>query len=479
MARLRHKTLILIMSSFFKKYRFEILLFLFCFVLHLIVGIFFFLKYGSSILYRFNEDATEYLSMAESVALGEGFRSFGVVSAIRTPFYPLFLSLIYLFRLPLFAIVFFQNILFSFAVVFVYRIGREFFSDLTGKIASVLLVLEPNMFFVVNFGTTETVFIFLIVLFTYVFAKWYTSDKFDKKYLILSSVFLALATLTRPVALYLVAVIGFLMIIKWFFRRDKFVVYLKSFIIFVILFLLILSPWLLRQYLVFGKAKLSSIDTWMLYTRITPIAFADKIGVDYFTASEILMSQLPDKIPNFDTITAEHSFEYGAFMTSEAKQLLSEHWPAVARFYSMSLSCGLFSTGYDYMLEDLGLERKGGRISFTETLLKGDVRKFLGAFFKLDIFQLALINGALDWLIIYIFGLIAVIYSLKTKEKFLAMILILILAAYFVFFALGPQCHARYRLPAFPFLLLLGSFGFSIIYYNKRVWYNRIFRRGQ
>ena len=455
--------------DFSRVYREETIIFFVSLLVNLIVTLVLWRVWGADLFLFSNEDSHDYLSIAGHLARGEGFLMYGNLSAVRTPLYPLFLFLILLIKIPLWSVAVLQGLISSFSAVIIYKTGRLIFSPRVGILASGLFILEPNSLLAANTITTETIFIFFSVLFAYFFCLFYFSDR-SRKTLFLSAVFLGLAVLARPVALFLpLLVLLFLFLGRLSFGRNFKTVFFSS-LIFIFGFVLTIAPWSLRQYQVFGTSKLSNIDTFMLYAKVLPIVVSAERGVDYDSAGRFLLEvELPEKISGFDPRLMQDTFIYDDFLKKDALSRIKNNPLPVAKFYAYSLLPALFGGGYDYALSDFGLERFGSRPSFTSQLFSGDFRAFLKDFFKLDLFQLAVIAGALIWLFFYLALIFGLIKSRRAGLPREAIIFIVLLAAYFIFFALGPQGHARYRLPAYPFLFLLISYGLTLLFSGPRI----------
>lgn len=452
-------------KAWVRSHRTEIILFCVSFFIHLIVSVFLFAKFSDHVLFFENEDAYGYVGLAESIAGGQGFSRYGVPSAVRTPVYPLFLSL------PLFvgfsgfsftwSVLILQNIVASLAGVFLFYIGKILFSRRVGLIAGVIYVLEPYMLMTANLGTTETLFNFLVIAGVYAFVRFIYGN-YSWRPLVLSGIVFGLATLTRPVAQYIPLLFLCLFISLFFLKKIRLKQTFLFFGIWFISFFAILSPWLIRQYGEFGRVKLTNIDAVILYSRIAPIVVSETEHISYVEAIQKLNQTLRATDSEYNDEDVNNNFKHYDYMVDTTKMLIAEYPGVVAKYYALSLIPALTGTGYEYMLEEvLNLRRSRPRPNFTELLLRSDVRGYIGAVTQLDVFQLVLLGGAGLWVLAYILIFWSVSRRVVWHEHGIALLIILLFAGYFLFFSLGPQIHARYRMPTFPFLYLLIAFAYE------------------
>lgn len=458
---------------------------------HLLASIFLYDKFGERVLVFENADAGGYISLAKSIVAGDGFVRDGVYTAVRTPAYPLFLALIYSLPVPkVWTILLLQNLLASAAAVLVFKIGEILFSKRVGLIAGALYALEPYLLMTANLATTETFFNFIIAAFGYFFVRWYL-DKSEElspparggdgraegetrgggsaSALYISAALLGLATLARPAALFAPGVVLILLLIRWRYKKEQLAQVFKNAVIFGLIFLAVLSPWLIRQYLRFGTPRLTNIDSVMLYFRAAPLAVAAEEGIGYTDAIQVLWQRLQAKFPDAGPGDEYTDFRFYQYMVETTKELLARQRGLVFKTYTVSLIPALFGTGYEYMLTDIfGLERQAPRPSYSEVILQQGFGGLFRQFAQPDIFQAALLFSLVLWASAYwlIFNLL--IRRDSWRRYFLSLLFLLGFTGYFILITLGPAVHARYRLPTFPWLFILIAAGID---YLLKMWH--------
>ena len=468
-------------KHWFRKHRIEVIIFALAAVVHLATSIFLYAKFGERVLIFENADAGGYISLAKSIAGGDGFSRDGAPTAVRTPAYPLFLAGILALRLPfVWSVLVLQNLIVGVSVVLLYRIGKMLFSSRVGLIASIIYLAEPYMLMTANLATTETAFNFVIIVFGYFFVRWYICTKYENyentklRYLnfdfYVSAALLGLATLVRPAALYAPGVVLILLLIRWLYKKEKLTQVLKNAMVFGLIFGAVLSPWMIRQYARFGTPRITNIDSVMLYFRAAPLAVAEEEGIGYIDAIQVLWQRLQARFPGVGPGDEYTDFRFYQYMVDTTKELLARHRGLVFRSYTVSLIPAMFGTGYEYMLTDVfGLERQAPRVSYSEVILQQGLGALFRQFARLDIFQAALLLSLAIWAGAYILILNVLLRPSAWRAHLLAVFFLLGFASYFILITVGPAVHVRYRLPTFPWLFLLAAAGIDFLVKKRRI----------
>jgi 4-amino-4-deoxy-L-arabinose transferase-like glycosyltransferase len=189
----------------------------------------------------------------------------GHPSAFRTPVYPILLAVNYLFFGDNHIAIIVLQIVFSvLTALAVYLAARELVSDRAALFAGLgyaFLVSPLTYTFLVG---TETLFSFLLMYF-FLYCLKMIREPQRMRWTVLAGVTLGLAVLTRPIAVYLIAMpVGILIWRGWPISRRTMV---RSVIV-VGIFMFVMSPWLARNQMVFGYPGLSTItgtNLWFYY----------------------------------------------------------------------------------------------------------------------------------------------------------------------------------------------------------------------
>ncbi|MFH1573120.1 MAG: glycosyltransferase family 39 protein, partial [Acidobacteriota bacterium] len=192
----------------------------------------------------------------------------------RTPVYPLFLAALRSIGLSAALIVVVQIVLSLFAVLFAMQITERLFGNGTPPAwAGLLLAIDVPSISIASSLLTETLFTALFLLGALLAVEYFLRRR--PLQLVLGAVVLGLAVLCRPVAVFFPAV---LLVVHLAVSRARWRSRIGAAALYLAVFLLTLSPWVVRNYLIFGRPFLSTIgDVNMLEYRAAAV-YAEKHG---------------------------------------------------------------------------------------------------------------------------------------------------------------------------------------------------------
>ena len=211
--------------------------------------------------YRLRKDALLYVSVAEHL-LDDGVygEELGVPFALVPPAYPLFLAGIFaLAGRSLMAVRLAQVAVGVLAVWLTYLAGKYTFSDRVGLGAALIYAIYPPFVVYVAPYLTEALYIPLFALYLAFLVQSIREP--SVKYTALAGVGFGLAMLTKET---LIAFPLALPLIFWWARfslRQA----IRYVLIFVVVTLVVLSPWLVRNYATFGHAFYTSRTAYIQY----------------------------------------------------------------------------------------------------------------------------------------------------------------------------------------------------------------------
>ena len=139
----------------------------------------------------------------------------------------------------------------------------------------VFLALEPSSILYSVFLYSEIFFIFWLFVATWAFFVYLKNERL--KYFALSAFLLGLATLTRPTTEYLPFVV--VAVVLWSQRGHIFSRKVLTDVgVYGVVFLATISPWVYRNYVVFGVAGISPQTGVNLYTELLPTVYSIERG---------------------------------------------------------------------------------------------------------------------------------------------------------------------------------------------------------
>jgi len=197
-------------------------------------------------------DAIEYDGIARSLLEGKGYAYLGLLTARRAPLYPLFLAGMHLlFGENAMAVAVVQAIIDTVSCYLVYLIAMEVFeSSLTAVFSALLYSLYfPGVKFV-GAVLTETMTVFLLLVFVLTLLR--ALETSDWKLFLLSGMAVGLTSLCRPTTLLLPFFLILLLPIS-LKRKGRNVVLVRNLGVLIIGTVMMMSPWVVRNYHVFGS----------------------------------------------------------------------------------------------------------------------------------------------------------------------------------------------------------------------------------
>lgn len=177
-----------------------------------------------------------YHPIAKSLAEGTGFAENGQPTARVAPGYPFFISLIYRARGNFETVRFAQIFILGGTAVLAYLIARKLVPKKFAILAALNVAVWPYLLLYTQLILTEVLFTFSLVAATYSLAKFHAKP--TKKIALLSGLLLGLAALVRPVAMFLPL---WIIVMGW-----------KKWLIVLAVFILVLAPWTIRNYMQFN-----------------------------------------------------------------------------------------------------------------------------------------------------------------------------------------------------------------------------------
>jgi 4-amino-4-deoxy-L-arabinose transferase-like glycosyltransferase len=317
---------------------------------------------------------------------------------------------------------------------------------------AVLLALAPYQVLHSFIFFTETLFTSLLLVFLLLFLKFLKEP--STRLVVLSGLVLGLATLVKPTVQYVpILVIVFTL---WRFRnelRKKLFVQLGYFLL---VFLIILSPWVYRNYRTFHVVNLSAQVSFNLYVTLLPSVLA----IEHHSGFEEERAKLPP-------LTQNTYFDAGKIATT---QILSH---PVALVKLSLLSAFTFFT-HDGMLTFLGsagvtpsvyLHKPAILLAFSEPL---EFAKTIWGYMHTSMAMI--LFARLFWIVVtfcFGFGL----YQIFRRRIFSPQLLFAVtLVFYFMLTTMinGLTVNARFRMPVEPIIFTVACIGFIPIYQRAK-----------
>jgi len=409
-------------------------------------------------------DALGYHLLAQTLVKSHEFsyQEGGAPDCLRTPGYPLFIGFFYLlFGAKPWIPIFFQLFIDSASCVLLYEILLKFSAHRIALFSSLFYSFDPFLIFFSVTLLSEILFIFLLLVATFYFTKAIelNFNPPSKRAICIAGLFFGLATLVRPISLYLIIIIP---IFLCFFLRHNLRLFLTATFLFATVFSFTISPWILRNFLSYDAGFLSTSGAYnLLMLYVSPME-AEKRGL----SSRDAMEQLSHEVDSVIVRSGSHPSNLNAFQKSKHHTDLAIHYilnnPTLfLKHYFLGIVHSFASLGTKGFAEALNLPTEEGYFD-----IKGHKSLWVTVtqFLNHKTFSEKVIGATIFlYLLIEYFCLtIGIIVSWKLLNKRF-LLFCLMLAAYFILLA-GPFGNARFRLPALPFYLVFIAVGLDILY---------------
>lgn len=224
------------------------------FVLSIFFALIFFIYFPSSLINR--GDQFEYNTIANNI---NKHNAFSIETAppfnptlSREPLYPFFLSLIYRIFGESFSIVMMiQILIFAITIILIYKLIIFFTNSRIAFYSSIFIAICPPLANLSSMLMSETLFIFLLMAFAYIFAITIFHQR--KHLLVYCGILLGILSLCKSIMLYFFPfLLGSLLFLGY---RKKIVIQI---LLVSVPFILVVLPWLARNYYTFGTWKMTA-----------------------------------------------------------------------------------------------------------------------------------------------------------------------------------------------------------------------------
>ena len=379
----------------------------------------------------------------------------------RVPIYPLWLSLIYLifgsfkFAIPI------GIIIFAFTAPLTYLIAEELFNSRVALLSGLLVSFEPWAAFLTGTIMSEQLFMPIFMLSIYLFIK-YLKNQERHSHLYLSVGLLGVSTLIRPNVLYLFPL--FLLFISWKeFKRLNFINFFKTNILTIVIFGIVVFPWLLRNKIVLNTWQITSVQGFSLY-------------VDKFNALQVYLGKfksLDDGYVRAYKITSGFSVvskEASEILMKEAVEGIKKNLFEYIKLSVMSLPSFFTSSSYSSLGYYLGLKDFKIQSQTMDFIKNGNLGKVRDKIINASLGEKILLFSGIVWPSIATFFIIGMIISFRNRQfvKIGILFLFLIIFYFDVITTLMPEL-ARFRIQVQPFIFMFTSV--SLIYFFDKIKY--------
>jgi len=395
-------------------------------------------------------DGIGYHHLALSLLSKKSFEDF---DAFRTPGYPLFVALMYgISAGSVWFVLLIQIFLNLISVLLVYKIALTLFSRKIALLSAFLFAIDIHQALFAVTLLTDTFFVFLFLASVLYLCKSIKENDFSS--LCLSALFLGISTLVRPISFLfpLVAVIFILVLCRLTLKMR-----LVYALVFGLIFIIAISPWLIHNYAKYGEAKLSSISGYNLlfynvaYTEVYKTGKTIEQVTGEFNALAIKQG--------IDT-TDRYLFKNSTIYADIAHRYIKDNFILYCKRHLMGIVNMYAGIGIPHITAIFHLESKP--VIADQFAGPGIFTRIRNYFSSRTAAEILITYGlGLYLFIIYLFSLSGIFILVKRRERFVFLFILIIL----YFSALtGVVGSVRYRIPIMPFFDILCAVGLLPLY---------------
>lgn len=410
------------LRQLWQKERSAILIFCLVFGVRFIYTLLLQIKFGSQ-AFTANSDAEAFTVVARNLLEHGAFSQMTtppwLPDGLRTPLFPFLIAIFAWVGIPVFGLIFLQNILAGAAGVLLFKLGIIIFNNQrVGILAAGLYAFEPAAVFWNSLVMSDNIFAFLLVLALYLFAQkrwfWFAFA-------------MALATLQRPIGLYF-----FPLFLAFFIFHYRAHFSFKKFIAVLFIFGLVIAPWAVRNKIVFNTFELASAGWWNLHVFTS----------GNFARQQDIALPWPEVPAAYASDTAAMAWFYDfrnlPFYKNVFWDMVKRYPSAYAKFHLKSMADSITNHDYEYLLDYvIGVKLPG----------------LLSA----PLVALLLFFGNAIWLVFYALAIFGVLS--RPARPWKIFFIVFILWNNFLLGYAGVNWGGRYNLPVAPMVFLLASVG--------------------
>lgn len=374
---------------------------------------------------------------------------------LRMPLYPLFLFAIRSITDQIILIILFQSIVGFLNIYLIYKISL-YFDKKISYLVICLSLFNVNIINASTFILTEAIHLTFFLYFLLFFIKYiFTENIILKKNLnniIFSAIFLALATLTRPITIYYLAILPLI-----FFKNDFFFKKVFSIILFILIYTMAVSPWNFRNLNYFGEYKLSSSVADNLNGYYLPYILANDLDISLIDAKKKIYNDVDLK--KIDSIDENKKKDFFFKKIKEVKFIsIVKTW--IEGGIKFMFTPAIVETFYNLNID---------KTSYSNLKFHSFIKRAEFFIFKNE-------NKMFSYLMIVSisFGLIVKLimcnYFIRTikKNTFINALLLSILLLNLVI--VGPLGSARYRLVMEPILIIYAALAIKLLHKKIKIF---------
>lgn len=244
----------------------------------------------------------------------------------------------------------FQALLQALSMYLIFLIGRKVFNSKAAVLACFLDSLYIAEYYTTTVILTETLFKFFLLLLVYI--SLYAIEKNEIVYYIIGGVIWGIACLVRPT----IAAFPIVILIMWIIKKYSFKNMVKFTIVTVVMFSIVMSPWWIRNYLVFHRYIPLTLSTGNPFLQGTYINYDQSVDYTPYecgeTEIETNQNEINTGLYRLKTYAAKDPLKYAYWYTISKScslwdgpfywnEIFGVNWAAAVTFHYLVLVLGM------------------------------------------------------------------------------------------------------------------------------------------
>jgi 4-amino-4-deoxy-L-arabinose transferase-like glycosyltransferase len=382
------------------------------------------------------------------------------------PGYPVFITISYtLFGKNPIAVIIIQIIIAALTGFLTFLLAREFTeSRKIALLAGILFGLSPNLAFHSTKLISESLFTSLLLLSLYSLIraiKNQTKNSFIG--LLLAGFCFGLATYVRTISIYFPILI-FIILIIW---QKKTKLSLTAIFGFIIIYLITLSPWIIRNSIVFKKPIFATTAEVNIFLYNAPTVIASEQGISLVEARDTIWSQVQRIFANNPNLDSTNGVIQAQIGSAVGLKYIFRYPLTYAKIHTTSFLLNfLVPIGISPLIQYLTgkpltelVKRQRVMQDALALLVRGRIKQAVGLVSKERFYRLSPIGFLiLTWA--GLFQLFIMVGAIICLIRFFKKTFYLLIPIIYYTIATGPVCDARLRVPIEPLLIILTAIGY-------------------
>jgi len=417
-------------------------------------------------------DSPMYLALAENLIKHHVFSLSAtepfIPHVFRTPGYPVFLAIFNFLGVENpYLIVLVQEIIYAATIVGFYFLSRGLFDRNMIRGGLIFLLLEPGGLTYPKLLLSEILFFPALVFGVLLIGQYLRRNRLW--YLIIAGFIMGLGALVRPGMIYLPVILA-MILIAFNFRQKK--TWLHA-ITLVIIFGIVITPWLVRNHYHFNKFMLSGIQGYTLANYHVPMVWELFKGLPQAESQNIIQGKVDTEKQQLEKTLGRPASAADVFHLQQkvaVKELLK-----MPGAYSVAWLYGMLKTMNGPNIIELYdiLSINPDRPRLFQIISE---QGWTGVFYYLVKTDLLFLLNSILTILMTGLALLGAISILKSKDAFLW---VMMLSNFYFIASAGPMGEARFRFPVGLFWFIQAYLGWRFLVAVLQHWRHGFFLKAE